>query len=125
MDNKSLIVPKKGFFYKIKMFFKNGFNSEKIQEHETYIDYKNDVSQQIKKSSFSDEIKIQKDVEREQLLKMQKDYEDGLIKEEDMTPEQVSKIEKLYIEQISKLREEYTSYKNRTAKLRKKLATNS
>ena len=123
MDDKSLIVSKKGFFYKIKMFFKNSFNKETIQENEINIKY--DVNQSIKKPSFSDEIKIKQDVEKEQLLKMQKDYEDGLLKEEDMTPEQVLKIEKLYIEQISKLRDEYTSYKNKTSKLRKKLAINS
>ena len=56
---------------------------------------------------------------------MQKDYEDGLIKEEDMTQEQVKGIENLYIEQITKLREIYTEYKYKTANLRKKLTTNN
>lgn len=120
MNNKSLIVYEKGFFYKIKMFFKNIFNKEKLQESDDY-KYTND---QKKRSSFSDEIKIKPDFEKEKLLKIQKDYEDGLITEEDMTQEQVKGIENLYIEQITKLREIYTEYKYKTANLRKKLATN-
>ncbi len=107
MNNKSLIVYEKGFFYKIKMFFKNIFNKEKLQESN---DYKY-TNKQEKKPSFSDEIKIKRDFEKEKLLKMQKDYENGLIKEEDMTQEQVKGIENLYIEQITKLRETYTEYK--------------
>ena len=84
MNNKSLIVYEKGFFYKIKMFFKNIFNKEELQESN---DYKY-TNEQEKRSTFSDEIKIKPDFEKEKLLKMQKDYEDGLIKEEDMTQEQ-------------------------------------
>ena len=125
MDNKSLIVPEKGFFYKIKMFFKKIFNNEEVQEPEEIYNYNNPVNQQIKKSSFADEIKVKPDLEREELMKIQRDYENGLIKEEDMTPEQVSGIEKLYVEQISKLRNDYTGYKHKTASLRRKLATNN
>ena len=121
MNNKSLIVYEKGFFYKIKMFFKSIFNKEELQESN---DYKY-TNKQEKKPSFSDEIKIKRDFEKEKLLKMQKDYEDGLIKEEDMTQEQVKGIENLYIEQITKLREIYTEYKYKTANLRKKLTTNN
>ena len=62
--------------------------------------------------------------EKEEILKIQRDYEDGVIREEDMTPEQVSKIEKLYIEQISKLRNDYSKYKDEATKLKGKLATN-
>ena len=121
MNNKSLIVYEKGFFYKIKMFFKNIFNKEKLQESN---DYKY-ANEQEKKPSFSDGIEIKPDFEKEKLLKIQKDYEDGLIKEEDMTQEQVLKVENLYIEQISKLRENFTEYKYKTANLRKKLTTNN
>ena len=120
MNNKSLIVYEKGFFYKIKMFFKNIFNKEKLQESN---DYKY-TDEQEKKTSFTDKIKVKPDFEKEKLLKIQKDYEDGLIKEEDMTQEQVKEIENLYIEQITKLRETYMEYKYKTATLRKKLVTN-
>lgn len=123
MDNKSLIVSKKGFFYKIKMFFRSIFNKDDIQEEIDY-SYNKIEDEPIKKSSFNEDIKIKPDVEREQLLKMQRDYENGLIKEEEMTPEQVEGIEKLYIEQISKLRDDFTNYKKKIIEMKKKLAIN-
>lgn len=123
MDNKSLIVSKKGFFYKIKMFFRSVFNKDDLQEEINY-SYDKIENEPIKKSSFNDDIKIKPDIEREQLLKIQRDYENGLIKEEEMTPEQVDGIEKIYIEQISKLRDDFTSYKKKIVDLKKKLATN-
>lgn len=115
----------KGIFYKIKIFFRTIFSKDKIEIQEPNYTYDEVVNQQFEKSTFSDEIKVQPDIEKQKLLKMQKDYEDGIIKEEDMTQEQVSKIEKLYIEQISKLREDYAEYKHKLANERKKLVTNS
>ena len=44
------------------------------------------------------------------------------IREEDMTPEQVSKIQSLYEEQIIKLRNNYEEYKQKIIVCRKKLA---
>ena len=124
MDNKSLIVTDKGFFSKIKIFFKNIFNKENQPQAMDY-NHNNVVNQQLNKSSFANEIKITPNEEKEKLLKLQRDYENGIIAEEDMTPEQISKIEKLYVEQISKLRNDYTEYKSKTVALRKKLAINN
>lgn len=121
MDNKSLVVSEKGFFYKIKMFIKNIFNRKETYEQELHNNYNNSINQQERKTSFTNEIKIETDKERERLLKLQSDYEKGLIREKDMTLEEVSGIEKLYIEQISKLREDYTRYKNIATNLRRKL----
>lgn len=123
MDNKSLIVSKNGFFYKIKMFFKSMFNRDYIQEEIDY-SYNKIENGSIRKSSFNEDIKIKPNVEREKLLKMQQDYENGLIKEEEMTAKQVEEIEKLYIEQITKLRSDFTIYKNKVLEMKKKLATN-
>ena len=75
----------------------------------------------MQSNSFADKIRLKTDKEKEKLLKMQKDYENGIIKEEDMTPEQVLKIENLYIEQISKLRNDFNEYKHKTVSLRKKV----
>lgn len=123
MDNKSLIVSKKSFFYRIKSFFKSMFNRDDIQEEIDY-SYNKIKNEPIKKSSFNEDIKIKPDLEREKLLKMQRDYENGLIKEEEMTAKQVEGIEKLYIEQITKLRNDFTIYKNRVIEMKKKLAMN-
>ena len=42
-----------------------------------------------------------------------------------MTEEQVNKIENLYIEQISKLRDDYIRYKEKATDLKKKIVTNN
>lgn len=123
MDNKSLIVPKKSIFDRIKNFFKNIFKKEELQEV-AYIKEKTIETKENKKSSFIDSIRTEEIIEKEEILKIQRDYENGVIREEDMTPKQVSKIEKLYIEQISKLRNDYSKYKDEATKLKGKLATN-
>lgn len=50
---------------------------------------------------------------------------EGLIKEDDMTEKQVNKIEGLYREQISKLRDDYIRYRNKARTLRSKIISNS
>lgn len=75
------------------------------------------------KKSFLDEIRVKQDEKRLLTLKLQKAYEAGLLKEEDMTPEQVSNVENLYKEQITKLKNDYVEYKQKIIKIRKKLAT--
>lgn len=123
MENKYLKVKEEGFFEKIKSFFMNLFRKNKVTE-------KNAVEQIVEnkvenKKSFVEEIKVQQDNEKLNLLKLQRDYEAGLIKEEDMTDEQVSKVEELYKEQITKLRNDYDGYKQKIINIRKKLATSN
>lgn len=123
MEGKYLKVREESFFQKIKSFFMNLFGKNK--------EIKEPVAEQIvenkveSKKSFAEEIKIPQDTEKLSVIKLQKDYEAGLIKEEDMTPEQVSKVESLYEEQISKLRNDYNGYKQKIINVRKKLATNN
>lgn len=128
MNNKSLIVSKQSFFSKLKSFFRNIFEKDEFNET-VYNDvpmynYEENKNEDTRKRAFEDNIRVRPDYEKEKLLKMQRDYEAGLIKEEDMTEEQVSGIEKLYKEQISKLRNDYREYKVKATSLRKKLVTN-
>ena len=122
-NNKSLIVAENGLIYKIRLFFNNLFNRNNKRKR----DIKNNeiTDNASERTNFKNNIKIEPDIEREQLLKLQKDYESGLINEENMTEEQVSKIEKLYIEQISKLRDDYIIYKEKATELKKKTVTNN
>lgn len=127
MNNKSLIVSKQSFFSKLKSFFRNIFEKYEFNKP-VYNDvpmhnYEENKNEDIRKRAFEDNIRVRPDYEKEKLLKMQRDYEAGLIKEEDMTEEQVSGIEKLYKEQISKLRNDYREYKVKATSLRKKLVT--
>lgn len=121
MDNKYLTVKKEGFFKKIKSFFMRLFNREEIIEEPVVENFTNN-EQLDKKKSFAEEIKVKEDTEKTSLLKMQKDYEDGKLLEENMSAEQVSKLEKLYTEQITKLRQDYTSYKQKIVSMRKKVS---
>ena len=122
MNNKSLIVAENGLMCKIKLFFNNLF--KKNNKGKDDIDINKTTEKFSNKSNFQNDIKVEPDVEREQLLKLQKDYESGIIKEENMTEEQVNKIEKLYREQISKLRDDYIRYRNKASNLKDKMASN-
>ncbi len=123
MNNKSLIVAENGLMYKIKLFFNNLF--KKNNKGKQDIDSNKTADSFSNKSNFKNDLKVELNVERAQLLKLQKDYESGLIKEYDMTEEQVNKIESLYIEQISKLRDDYIRYRNKARTLRSKITSNS
>ena len=121
MENKYLKVKEEGFLQKIKSFFMNLFRKNRVAE-KTAVEpiAENKVEN---KKTFVKEIKVQQDNEKINLLKLQKDYEAGLIKEENMTDEQISKVEELYKEQITKLRNDYDGYKQKIINIRKKLAT--
>lgn len=122
MSNKSLIVADNGLIYKIKLFFNKLLKKSNKEKHD--IDINKTTESFSNKANFQNDIKVEPDIEREQLLKLQKDYETGIIKEENMTEEQVNKIEKLYKEQISKLRDDYIRYRNKASNLRDKMASN-
>lgn len=123
MENKYLTVKEEGFFQKIKSFFMKLFGKNKVIEEPVV---ENIVSDNVEnKKTFAEEIRVKQDDEKLSTLKLQKDYEAGLIKEEDMTQEQVSKVENLYVEQITKLRKDYNGYKQKITDVRKKLAHNN
>lgn len=118
-------VNENGIFYKIKKFFRNLFhrttgNVETINVTETAT-FNN---QGTKKSSFMEEIR---NVENEEtkLLKLQKQYRSGEIKEEELTEEQVNSLCALYDKQIEKLRESNAIRKRKLLDRRKKLQTDN
>ncbi len=104
-QKKSLVqINEKGMFYKISKFFKNLFNKnyDTIDNH-IAIDARNtSVESENKNNSFMESIKNIED-EETKLLKLQKQYRSGKIKEEDLTDEQVKSLCTLYDKQISNL----------------------
>ena len=85
---KSLVeVNENSIFYKIKTFFKNlfhkGNNINIIQETRDIT-----IENESKKNAFMEEIRKVED-EETKLLKLQKQYRSGEIKEEDLTEEQI------------------------------------
>ena len=108
--NKSLInVNENGIFYKINKFFKNLFH-KKNRKHNNIIEkqiaenvgHDNIDSNYELKNSFLSSIQ---NIENEEtkLLKLQKEYENGQIKEEELTPKQIVDLENLYNKQNREL----------------------
>lgn len=122
-QEKSLIqVNENSIFYKIKRFFRNLFHKEEIIINTPPVEEKVEVDN--KKSAFIESIKNIEDEETE-LLKLQKQYRSGEIKEEDLTKEQVNSLCELYDKQIEKLRKSNEIRKQRLAEYRRKLQTNN
>lgn len=118
-QEKSLVeVKNKSIFDKIKSFFKNIFSSNSNME-EQVID-----KEENHKDEFLDRIK---DIENDEtaLLKLQKMYRSGKIKEEDLTKEQVESLCNLYDNQISRLRKSNEIRKQRLKEYRRKIQTNN
>ena len=70
------------------------------------------------KEDFLNSIRINQDSEKLILLKLQRDYEENKITEDDMTREQIRKLKELYNEQILKLQNDYKRYRKKALKLR-------
>ena len=118
-QEKSLIqVNENSIFYKIKRFFRNLFHKEEIIVNTLSVEEKVEVDN--KKSAFIESIKNIED-EETKLLKLQKQYRSGEIKEEDLTKEQVTSLCDLYDKQIEKLRKSNEIRKQRLAEYRRKL----
>ena len=63
--------------------------------------------------------------EETKLLKLQKQYRSGEIKEEDLTEEQIKSLNKLYDKQITNLKKSNEIRKQKISDYRKRLQTNN
>lgn len=125
-QDKSLVqVNNNSIFYKIKKFFRSLFyransNVESINVTETITINNNESN----KNSFREEIR---NIENEEtkLLKLQKQYRSGEIKEEELTEEQVNSLCALYDKQIADLRKSNEIRKQRLLEYRRKLQTDN
>ncbi len=126
-QEKSLIqVNENSIFYKIKSFLKNLFkkNNNTIDNYSVIEEKDRSEKNSNKKDSFLENIK---NIENEEtkLLKIQKQYRSGEIKEEELTEEQVKSICKLYDKQIANLRKSNEIRKQKLLEYRKKLQTDN
>lgn len=125
-QDKSLVqVNENSIFYKIKQFFRSLFyrtnsNVESINVTETTTIN----NQESNKSSFMEEIR---NIENEEtkLLKLQKQYRSGEIKEEELTEEKVNSLCALYDKQIENLRKSNENRKQKLLEYRRKLQTDN
>ena len=116
----------KSIFYKIKMFFVDIFNKQrrddsKLNFHEQV---QTTVENENKKSNFMEYIKNIGN-EETKLLKLQKQYHKGEIREEDLTEEQVTSLCALYDKQIAELKKLNEVKKQKILEYRKKLQTDN
>ncbi len=126
-QEKSLVqVNENTIFYKIKRLFKNLFNKN-IDTTDNYVsieDNNNPVESENKKNSFMESITNIED-EETKLLKLQRQYRSGEIKEEELTEEQVNLLCTLYDKQIANLKKSNKMRKQRLLEYRKNLQTNN
>ncbi|HJJ03742.1 MAG TPA: hypothetical protein OIM28_03720 [Clostridiaceae bacterium] len=126
-QEKSLItVNENSIFYKIKNFFRNLFYKHKAIENSTVIENGINASleKENNKNSFMESIK---NIENEEtkLLKLQKQYRNGEIKEEQLTQEQINSLSALYDKQIANLRKSNQIRKQKLLEYRKRLQTDN
>lgn len=126
-QEKSLIqVNENSIFYKIKSFLKNLFkkNNNTIDNYSVIEEKDRSEKNSNKKDSFLENIK---NIENEEtkLLKIQKQYRSGEIKEEELTEEQVKSLCELYDKQIANLRKSNEIRKQKLLEYRKKLQTDN
>ena len=89
-DEKSLVkINENSIFYKIKQFFKKLFYKKETINNITVETNKVILQNDNKKNKFMEEIKNIED-EETLLLKLQKKFRSGEIKEEELTEEQVN-----------------------------------
>ncbi len=102
---------------KVRNFFTKIFHKSKYKDNFT----KQEIS--YTNNNFKEQIVIKEDEEKLRLLKLQKDYENELIGEEDIPQEDYQKLLDLYDEQNKKISEEIErdriEIKNMLQKLKK------
>ena len=126
-QEKSLVqVNENSIFYKFKNFFKNLFYKNKVVNNvsNTIEIPENTMHTTEQKNSFIESIK---NIENEEtkLLKLQKQYRNGEVKEEELTEEQINSLTALYDKQIANLRKSNQIRKQKLLEYRKRLQTDN
>ena len=123
-QEKSLVqVNENSIFYKIKQFFRNIFHKDtEFKSNVVEENISSNIQDETKKSAFIESIKNIED-EETKLLKLQKQYRSGEIKEEELTQEQVNSLCALYDKQIANLKKSNEIRKQKLLEYRRKLQT--
>lgn len=126
-QEKSLVqVNENSIFYRFKNFFKNLFYKNKVVNNvsNTIEIPENTMHTTEQKNLFMESIKNNEN-EETKLLKLQKQYRNGEVKEEELTEEQINSLTALYDKQIANLRKSNQIRKQKLLEYRKKLQTDS
>lgn len=122
MNNKQLLeINKNSIFHKIKEFFKSMFYKNSINTNYTNsLKNENITSETLdRKNAFIKQVRKIED-EETKLLKLQKQYRNGEIKEEELSEEQVKSLCELYDKQIASLKKSNEIRRKELKKVRNK-----
>lgn len=120
-QEKALIeINESSIFYKIKNFFRKLFKKQKVDNTVSETFSNNKIENDTQKQKFLETIKNIED-EETKLLKLQKQYRKGEIKEEDLTETQYKSLCDLYDRQISNLKKSNEIRKQKILQYRNKL----
>lgn len=109
-------------FEKLKSFFKKifGINDLKLLEDKKIIE-KEEIKKENEKEEFLNSIIIVPNEQKEEAIKLQKQYQQGILDEEELTDKQYIALSNLYHSQIDSLKQEITEYKQKIESLKQKL----
>ena len=119
-EEKSLVAINEGsIFYKIKRFFRSLFKGKDEIIQPQVFNINNDA-QDNKKGAFVESLRNIED-EETSLLKLQRQYDSGNIKVDDLSDSQMKDLIKLYKKQISELSKSNEVRKQKLLQYRKRL----
>lgn len=121
MKNNKLITYKENIFTKISNFLKKLFFRKKKDTTKT-IDETRSYNKQCKEN-FIENILIKEDEEERRLKKLQLQYDNGEIDEEDISEEDIDKIIKMYEKETEELNADTEIRKKHIAQMLKELKT--
>lgn len=104
---------------KIKQFFAKLFGVGKKDSMLPEGIEKTDIKSKLEKEEFRVSLVISTEPQDSYIVKLQQDFEDGKIKEEDMSKEDRNKLRELYNEQIETIKKSIKLYKDKIIRLKK------
>lgn len=113
--SKDMIIYKENIFSKIKNFFKKIFN--KKSDNDQNIDLKVDNKEKVEEKTFTEQIIIRKDRNEIEIEKLQEDFKQGNIFQEDIADDKKEKLIKLYKKQNEELKDKINKEKNEIKKI--------
>ena len=115
IENTALSVKKQSIFEKITDFFRKIFKNNKERNNVT--SYQSvEINKDDKKQDFQNSIKVEPDLEEERLLNLQKQFENNIITEEEISENDKVELKGLYYMQMLKSKIKIKIYKERLSK---------
>lgn len=114
-QEKGLTKTHIGILGRIRNFFQNLLFGKEKTPIEAQINTSNN------ENNFKENIQIKQEEEKKRILKLQQDFKQGIIEEEDIPEDDYTNLLKLYDEQNEKIRQEIEMYRKETAKILEQL----